>query len=156
MLIECSECKNQISDKAEFCPHCGSPVVFVNTENYCDINGIRYDLSNIVDILPKVGYDDNEVHPYYIIGMIRDRTPLEPDASSKLANIILETRKIPAKFSGTIEIKQINNLPKCPTCGATNVEKIGGLERGASVGMWGLFSKKINKTFKCKNCGYTW
>jgi ribosomal protein L37AE/L43A len=48
--------------------------------------------------------------------------------------------------------------PKCPTCGSTNVSRIGGLERGISVAMWGLFSKKINKSFKCNNpqCGYTW
>lgn len=53
--------------------------------------------------------------------------------------------------------KPINdNKPKCPTCGSTNIEKIGGIERGASVAMWGIFSKKINKSFKCKNCGYTW
>jgi len=25
-LIECSECKGQVSDKAEACPHCGTPV----------------------------------------------------------------------------------------------------------------------------------
>lgn len=48
------------------------------------------------------------------------------------------------------------NLPKCPTCGSLSVEKIGGLERAASVGFWGLFSNKINKTYKCKNCGHTW
>ncbi|RHC45949.1 hypothetical protein DW839_31840 [Enterocloster bolteae] len=51
---------------------------------------------------------------------------------------------------------QQQNIPKCPTCNSTNIEKIGGLERGASIVMWGLFSKKINKTFKCKNCGHTW
>lgn len=48
------------------------------------------------------------------------------------------------------------NIPKCPTCGSTNIQKVSGLERGASVAMWGLFSKKINKTFKCESCGYTW
>lgn len=26
MLIECKECKKQISEKAVTCPHCGSPV----------------------------------------------------------------------------------------------------------------------------------
>ena len=26
-LIPCSECKNEISDKAASCPHCGAPVV---------------------------------------------------------------------------------------------------------------------------------
>lgn len=48
------------------------------------------------------------------------------------------------------------HIPKCPTCQSTNVRKIGGLERGASIIGLGLFSKKINKTFKCNNCGYTW
>lgn len=46
--------------------------------------------------------------------------------------------------------------PKCPTCGSTNVSPIGGLERGVSVGILGIFSKKINKSFKCSHCGMTW
>lgn len=48
------------------------------------------------------------------------------------------------------------NTPKCPTCGSSQVSKIKTLERTASVFGLGLFSKKINKTFKCSNCGYTW
>ena len=48
------------------------------------------------------------------------------------------------------------NMPKCPTCGSLNVRHISGGERVASVGFFGIFSKKINKTFKCGNCGYTW
>lgn len=51
---------------------------------------------------------------------------------------------------------QQQNIPKCPTCGSTNVRKMGGVERGASIAAFGIFSKKINKTFKCGNCGYTW
>ena len=46
-----------------------------------------------------------------------------------------------------------SSLPYCPTCGSTNIEKIGVLECGASVAILGLFSKKINKSFKCQNCG---
>lgn len=49
-----------------------------------------------------------------------------------------------------------SNIPKCPTCGSTNIRTIGELERGVSVLSAGLFSKKINKSFKCNNCGYTW
>lgn len=48
------------------------------------------------------------------------------------------------------------NQPKCPTCSSTNVQKIGTGERVASVATFGIFSKKINKSFKCKSCGYTW
>lgn len=52
--------------------------------------------------------------------------------------------------------QELLNKPKCPTCNSTNVKKIGGLERAGSVYMFGIFSKKINKSFECKNCGYTW
>lgn len=46
--------------------------------------------------------------------------------------------------------------PKCPTCGSTNVRKLDIIDRGLSVITLGLFSKKINKSFECKNCKYTW
>ncbi len=52
--------------------------------------------------------------------------------------------------------QQASNVPKCPTCQSTNIRKMGGVERGASIWAFGLFSKKINKSFKCNNCGYTW
>jgi len=52
--------------------------------------------------------------------------------------------------------QESTNQVKCPTCGSTNVQKIGAVERTASVIGLGIFSKKINKSFKCKNCGYTW
>lgn len=48
------------------------------------------------------------------------------------------------------------NKPKCPTCSSTNIQKIGTGERAVSVATLGMFSNKINKSFKCKNCGYTW
>ena len=52
--------------------------------------------------------------------------------------------------------QQKSNTPKCPTCQSTNIRKIGGVERGVSIWAFGLLSKKINKTFKCGSCGYTW
>lgn len=48
------------------------------------------------------------------------------------------------------------NKPKCPTCGSANIKPLSGLNRGASIAVFGIFSKKINKSFECKNCGYTW
>lgn len=51
---------------------------------------------------------------------------------------------------------QNDNTPRCPHCKSTNIKSISGLNRGASIAMWGIFSKKINKSFECKQCGYTW
>ncbi|MGN1136013.1 MAG: hypothetical protein ACI4SF_07320 [Oscillospiraceae bacterium] len=48
------------------------------------------------------------------------------------------------------------NVPKCPTCGSTNVDKISTLNRAVSIGFLGLASDKIGKQFSCKDCGYKW
>lgn len=48
------------------------------------------------------------------------------------------------------------NIPKCPTCGSTNVRPISGLNRAGSMFMWGIMSSKIGKTYECLNCKYKW
>lgn len=57
---------------------------------------------------------------------------------------------------GKTILEEKSRTPKCPTCQSTNIQRISGIERGASIIGLGIFSKKINKSFKCKNCGYTW
>lgn len=57
---------------------------------------------------------------------------------------------------GKAILEEQSRVPKCPTCHSTNIRKMGGIERGASIYAFGIFSKKINKTFKCNNCGYEW
>lgn len=66
-----------------------------------------------------------------------------------------------SQFKSQLELqrsnrKQTDNTPKCPHCHSANIQKIGTLERAGSITMLGVFSKKINKSFKCKSCGYTW
>lgn len=61
-----------------------------------------------------------------------------------------------AMAHGKSIIEEQSRVPKCPTCQSTNIRRMSELERGASILVFGIFSKKINKTFKCNNCGYTW
>ncbi len=49
-----------------------------------------------------------------------------------------------------------SNVPKCPTCGSTNIKKLSTTGKVFSVGMIGLASSSAGKTFACKNCGYRW
>ncbi len=48
------------------------------------------------------------------------------------------------------------NVPKCPTCGSTNVEKISTAQKAFGFALVGLFSSNLGKTMHCKNCGYKW
>lgn len=48
------------------------------------------------------------------------------------------------------------NLPKCPTCGSTNIKKISDLRKGIHGLAWGILSKTARSQFECRNCGYKW
>lgn len=66
-----------------------------------------------------------------------------------------------AEFNAKMEhgkaiLEEQSRQPECPTCHSKNVQPISGVERGASIIGLGIFSKKINKSYKCKHCGYTW
>lgn len=47
-------------------------------------------------------------------------------------------------------------VPKCPTCGSPDLEKIGTASKVLDVAFWGFASGKVKKTFHCRNCGYEW
>ncbi|MCI8299906.1 MAG: hypothetical protein HFI69_06085 [Lachnospiraceae bacterium] len=56
----------------------------------------------------------------------------------------------------TARMEQSSAVPRCPSCQSTQIRKIDVVERAGSIAFLGIFSGKINKSFKCKNCGYTW
>lgn len=49
-----------------------------------------------------------------------------------------------------------SNVPKCPTCGSTNIKKISGTKRWVRTGLFGLASSDLGKTMQCNSCGYKW
>lgn len=51
---------------------------------------------------------------------------------------------------------QQQNVPKCPTCGSTNIKKISAGSRWLSTGLFGISSGKMGKSMECRNCGYKW
>lgn len=48
------------------------------------------------------------------------------------------------------------SIVKCPSCGSSNISKVGIASRIVSAGVFGLASSKIGKTHKCNNCGTMW
>lgn len=54
------------------------------------------------------------------------------------------------------ETTEIKNLPKCPTCSSTNLQKISVTSKVVNTAMFGVLGTKRHKTFHCNNCGYEW
>lgn len=167
-LIKCIECGNEVSEFAEICPKCGCPIniilnASVNCCNKFKIDNNEYDLK---DFNKKVDSDTLQ-SVTKIARMLMNEYKI-PGAHAKLIGDIIafNNNQIPADYNETLEQMRANNRariaqsqaskPKCPTCGSMNIRKIGAGERVASVVGLGLLSKKINKTWKCNNCGHTW
>lgn len=74
-LIECPECKNQISDKAYACPHCGLPGSFFDG----GIETKEVDVSTTVEATGKVVRDVKPQHPQRCQGSSQPQVPSSED-----------------------------------------------------------------------------
>ena len=61
---------------------------------------------------------------------------------------------LPAQETSSNDIEI--HLPKCPTCGSTDVDKISLSRKAFGGAMFGLFSSDVRNTMHCKNCGAKW
>lgn len=48
------------------------------------------------------------------------------------------------------------NVPHCPTCGSTNIEKISAGKKIKGSILFGLFSSDVRNQMHCKSCGHKW
>lgn len=67
-----------------------------------------------------------------------------------------EPEPAPVAAPQPVKPAEEKNVPKCPTCGSTNIRRVDGLERSMSFFLWGFGSRKVNKSYKCLHCDYTW
>ena len=143
-LIKCPECGKEISDKSEKCIHCGFPL---RNEPIIQeyINGKYYDVTFL---------KDKNISQAKKITMLCELTNNDVDLM-EAKNIVLKYH--PTKQQEQAEKNRVEeNTLRCPNCHSTNIKPISGTERAVSIIGLGIFSKKINKSFKCLDCKYTW
>lgn len=95
------------------------------------------------------------------------KTLADCDALQKVEEIMAKDQKVKAAIaeqqakqeklqSVNNERKQKLEHPKCPVCGGNHTKRITTAGRAVSVGVVGLASNKIGKSFECLDCKYTW
>lgn len=126
------------------CEICGNTLKPVPNEYYEEVQGVSFVSDTmkqkLIEDLVKTSPNFDQ---YYFDNAINIKGQKDEAFNAKMAH-------------GKAILEEANRVPKCPTCQSTNIRKMGGVERGASILALGLFSKKINKTFKCNQCGFTW
>lgn len=185
-IVICPECGKQLSQHAEMCPGCGFPIKkFITEHNLMNLDKVtvcpkcanthdsyhtawlKCDYCNTDLIQTDIEQSDPEWSKFSCNATQEDFDSRAIELAKQYGNNqfdekifkerLKDRHESVARYLAEKSVKTSpTNTPKCPTCGSTNIQKIGTVERGASILGLGLFSKKINKTYKCKNCGYTW
>ena len=85
--------------------------------------------------------------------------PFPPIDTVKAREVALDAeimhKKIDDGYFSKSVAEQVN-VPKCPTCGSTDIEKISMTKKVFGGAMFGLFSSDIRNTMHCRNCGVKW
>lgn len=145
----CSKCKRGLPETATKCS-CGCTEIFDKKE--CD------------DILNEYRRS-SEKEKYQMYQNEKYRRILEFVLSEEEVQIIkiyknTSNRKYKSYVSISSPVSQSTptpqNVPKCPTCGSTNIRRISTLDRAVSIGILGIFSGKIGKNYECLNCKAKW
>ncbi len=145
----CTKCKRGLPETAIRCS-CGCTEIFNKKE--CDDILNKYHRSS-----EKEKYQMYQDEQYK---KILDFVLSKEEIQTIIYNKNTSNRKYKSYVSTSSSISQPTptpqNVPKCPTCGSTNIRRISTLNRAVSVGILGIFSGKIGKNYECLNCKAKW
>lgn len=160
----CSKC-NYVNenDSVDICSECGNEMNWIDKsvyENNQRILAQFYEKQKEEkvkkELLEKYENDFKE-RKISLEEIIRYRRMLATDEERRRMNQEDTAREQREKEKRQIEQNQkVEFVPKCPTCGSSDIKKISTTAKVVGAGLFGLFSKTAKSQFECKNCGYKW
>lgn len=126
----------------KICPLCFNTFEDENLE-YCPICKLPESLPKSLRVLED--YEQYEAR----LNKLQDENSIERKRFDKMM------AQIQPHYNSS---EQSTNLPKCPTCGSTNIRHISSTERGVNAVIFGFFGNKRKCQFECMNpnCRYRW
>lgn len=151
-LIQCPECKKEISSISKNCIHCGYPLSDMK-DDVCVIGGEKYDFATIKKRLLAVDPSDKVTRKEIANEVYETVRPISLLSAMELCNIIIKTGEVPPTYDGSrLTIKSPKeSVIRCPKCSSTQITTGA---RGYSM-MWGFLGagKTVNR---CARCGHKW
>lgn len=145
------------------CPHCGFIDVYFNPSRFpvcecCDYEDpIVMSQEDYSEFIKELKAKDPSATTYEAhCEALREKYVYPSEHFSKKAyNDMLKYAEEKKKRIQE-EYDRIFHTPKCPTCGSTDLRKVSVGAKAVSVGLFGIFSQKVKKTWHCNSCGYEW
>lgn len=147
MLCYCKKCgriaQEEYNENEQICDYCNNIMQYIPKQFLIGERGIALNKKLKEQFINEYIKSSPEFEQYLFDHRDEDlaKRRMEDRAKLEHAKAVLEEK---------------NRVAKCPSCGSSNVSKIGVINRTVSVGIFGLASSKIGKTHKCNNCGTTW
>ena len=136
-----------------YCKKCGRIFHTCNREPKCDCcNSKVYPVPE--EYKDNDGWLPKEKKKIIIEELVKTSSEFDQEAFDQRDGILKRQHEAAARVDELLSRSAA--APECPTCHSKRIQRISGLERGISILGLGIFSKKINKSYKCKSCGYTW
>lgn len=165
-LLKCPECGEEVSEYADKCQKCGCPIGIIKQKQpkieghiYAKINGIEYDVTEAAELL-RIYYEKDDFKcPERIkaYNIIRKQFHIPAGqferAFDENTMIVAEINCDPIRQS-TQSTQQPSNVPHCPVCNSTNIEKISLGKKAKGSFLFGFFSSDVRNQMHCKDCGY--
>lgn len=107
--------------------------------------GIQYMTYNEFMVLKEISLD-----PQFMLAMDKLKAENIVEFNLKISQFKSNTQQSTSMSS------QPSGIPKCPTCGSTDIKKISGGKRWLTTGIFGLASSDVGKTMQCNSCGAKW
>lgn len=152
MLMYCKKC-GRVVQRAKICDICGSVTYQVPTQYLMKDVDILID-SKLEDQFIEECVKSSPEFDEYLFNN-RDRIKAQKSAEYErdmaIGDAIRQGADVKTAFRNGGQ-----NMPKCPTCGSLNVEKIPVGKKVVGGAMFGLFSSNVRNTMCCRNCGYKW
>lgn len=137
----CPKCGDiTCSQKGENCDYCNEPYIVTDYEYILNDGGRG--VTKRKEIFEKYV----KPNPLFDEELYNKRMGVEKALQEATSNRLYMEKQLAQKV----------NVPRCPTCGSTNVRRISTLDRAVSVGILGIFSGKIGKNYECLNCKAKW
>ncbi len=142
-----------------YCKKCGRIILFLfdKDEKICDC--CKYNVEPIPKQFLSGEFSINaELKEKFVSEYIKTSPEFDQYLFDHREEILTkQSAEFDAKMAhGKAVLEEQNRVTKCPSCGSSNISRIGVINRVVSTHFLGLASSKIGKTHKCNNCGTTW
>ena len=157
----CPQCGFNFNDKEKMkeinkiylCPICGNGLSKTNAENenytckYCDSQLMKTDI-NMSEYMNLCEYDKFNKKE-------NTKTLAQKYGEDQFSEEAYEDRIRTVKRENSARQPTKPSSPQitCPYCHSTNTKKISAVSRAGSIGLFGIFSKKVGKQWHCNSCG---